>query len=49
MMIDCREDPCGECRYCRFEAEPREAELPTDGVPLPSLTHVLPPADGHTS
>lgn len=30
MRVDCREDPCGECRYCRFEREAREAELPTE-------------------
>jgi len=28
MMTDCREDPCGECRYCRFEREAGEADLP---------------------
>ena len=28
MMIDCREDPCGTCHYCRFERSADEAELP---------------------
>lgn len=28
MTVDCREDPCGECRYCRFDRPASEAELP---------------------
>lgn len=40
MWVDCREDPCGECRYCRFDRPAREAELPTDAVPLPDPTYV---------
>ncbi len=42
MRTDCREDPCGECRYCRFERPEREADLP--GI-TPAAAGVADPED----